>query len=70
MRVAFFGTPAWAVPVLDALNRHHQVVHFQDLLALLNDWGPCIGCPADLDGNGDVGFTDLLLLLFSWGPCE
>lgn len=26
MRVAFFGTPAWAVPVLDALNRHHQVV--------------------------------------------
>ncbi|KHG64878.1 methionyl-tRNA formyltransferase [Thermus sp. 2.9] len=26
MRVAFFGTPEWAVPVLDALNRHHQVV--------------------------------------------
>lgn len=26
MRLAFFGTPAWAVPVLDALNRHHQVV--------------------------------------------
>jgi peptide deformylase len=26
MRVAFFGTPSWAVPVLDALNRHHQVV--------------------------------------------
>ncbi|TBH17515.1 methionyl-tRNA formyltransferase [Thermus thermamylovorans] len=26
MRVAFFGTPAWAVPVLDALNRRHQVV--------------------------------------------
>ncbi|GAA6763122.1 MULTISPECIES: methionyl-tRNA formyltransferase [Thermus] len=26
MKVAFFGTPEWAVPVLDALNRHHQVV--------------------------------------------
>ncbi len=26
MRVAFFGTPLWAVPVLDALNRHHRVV--------------------------------------------
>lgn len=26
MRVAFFGTPLWAVPVLDALSRHHQVV--------------------------------------------
>ncbi len=26
MRVAFFGTPLWAVPVLDALHRHHRVV--------------------------------------------
>jgi methionyl-tRNA formyltransferase len=26
MRVAFFGTPAWAVPVLEALHRHHPVV--------------------------------------------
>lgn len=26
MRVAFFGTPLWAVPVLEALARHHQVV--------------------------------------------
>jgi methionyl-tRNA formyltransferase len=25
-RIAFFGSPAWAVPVLEALNRHHQVV--------------------------------------------
>ena len=26
MRVAFFGTPLWAVPVLDALRKRHQVV--------------------------------------------
>lgn len=26
MRVAFFGTPSWAVPVLEALHRHHPVV--------------------------------------------
>ncbi|MGC8877469.1 methionyl-tRNA formyltransferase [Thermus sp.] len=26
MRVAFFGTPSWAVPVLEALNRRHPVV--------------------------------------------
>ncbi|WP_117237690.1 methionyl-tRNA formyltransferase [Thermus sediminis] len=26
MRVAFFGTPLWAVPVLEALHRHHRVV--------------------------------------------
>jgi methionyl-tRNA formyltransferase len=24
-RVAFFGSPAWAVPVLEALHRHHEV---------------------------------------------
>lgn len=26
MRVAFFGTPSWAVPVLEVLHRHHPVV--------------------------------------------
>ena len=25
-RLAFFGSPAWAVPVLEALHQHHQVV--------------------------------------------
>lgn len=25
-RLAFFGSPAWAVPVLEALHRHHEVV--------------------------------------------
>ncbi|MCH8053914.1 MAG: VCBS repeat-containing protein, partial [Planctomycetes bacterium] len=27
-------------------------------------------CPADLDGNGEVGAFDLALLLGSWGPCD
>ncbi len=27
-------------------------------------------CPADLDGNGDVGVSDLLGLLASWGACK
>ena len=26
-------------------------------------------CPADLDGNGDVGVSDFLELLGVWGPC-
>jgi T5SS/PEP-CTERM-associated repeat protein len=26
-------------------------------------------CPADIDGNSEVGFQDLLLLLLAWGPC-
>ena len=25
------------------------------------------GCPADLDGNGDVGFGDILAILSAWG---
>ncbi|MCZ6654700.1 MAG: FG-GAP repeat protein [Planctomycetota bacterium] len=29
----------------------------------------CEDCPADLDGNGDVGPFDLALLLGVWGPC-
>ena len=26
-------------------------------------------CPADADGDGNVGITDLLVLLSTWGPC-
>jgi len=27
-------------------------------------------CPADLDGDGDIGAADLAILLGAWGPCE
>jgi hypothetical protein len=36
---------------------------------LLSAWGPCAGCPEDLDGNGAVGFNDLTILLAAWGAC-
>jgi hypothetical protein len=46
-------------------------VDFEDLLALLAEWGPCAAppapCPADIDGSGDVGFADLIQLLANWG---
>ncbi len=32
-------------------------------------WGGPPPCPADLDGDGNVGASDLLELLFNWGPC-
>ena len=42
-----------------------------DLLRVLDAWGPCpdppLECPADLDGNGDVGIDDFLDLLAAWG---
>jgi carboxypeptidase A2 len=41
-------------------------VDFQDLLALLNAWGPCGACDEDLDADGDVDFADLLILLAAW----
>ena len=39
------------------------LVNFNDLLIMLSGWGPCVGCPEDLDGNNDVGFSDILILL-------
>ncbi len=46
-----------------------QEVGFDDLISVLAEWGPCPGCPEDIDGSGDVGFNDLLEVLGQWGPC-
>jgi hypothetical protein len=37
-----------------------------DLGAYETHAGPC---PADVDGNGDVGFSDLLSVVSTWGAC-
>jgi glucose/arabinose dehydrogenase len=37
-----------------------------DVALLVESWGPCPGCRADLDGNLRVGIVDLLILLASW----
>ena len=42
------------------------VVNVNDLLELLQAWGPNPGDPADLDGSGTVDVDDLLLLLTWW----
>jgi hypothetical protein len=46
------------------------VVNASDLDVLLNAWGPCEGCPSDLDYNGTVDVSDLLVLLDNWGTCQ
>jgi predicted outer membrane repeat protein len=28
------------------------------------------GCPADVDGNGEVGAGDVLAIIDAWGPCD
>lgn len=45
-------------------------VGVDDLLILLNNWGPCgdpDDCPADITGNGVVNVDDMLILLNNWG---
>lgn len=38
-------------------------VDFDDLLAVLANFGPCPGCAGDLDFSGDVGFDDILTVI-------
>ena len=44
-------------------------VDSNDLLVILDEWGPCPDCPGDLNGDDEVDFNDLLIVLDNWGPC-
>ncbi|NNF43975.1 MAG: VCBS repeat-containing protein [Phycisphaerales bacterium] len=44
-------------------------VGFDDLIAVISQWGACPFCPANITGNGVVGGADLRILLESWGEC-
>jgi hypothetical protein len=50
-------------------------VNVNDLLAVINAWGPCPTsgpCPADIappGGDGTVNVNDLLAVINAWGPC-
>ena len=41
-------------------------VDVTDLLAVMDDWGPCSGCSADLNGDGLVNVVDLLEVMAGW----
>ena len=45
-------------------------VDVDDLLLVINSWGPCGGCEADITQNGIVDVDDLLAVINSWGACE
>ena len=50
----------------------NSVVNIDDLLAVINAWGPCpncflIVCPADVNGDCMVNIDDLLLVINNWG---
>jgi hypothetical protein len=47
-------------------------VDVDDLLTVINNWGPCDTpdkCAGDATGNGVVDVDDLLNVLNNWGPC-
>jgi hypothetical protein len=56
-------------PLCPADVVENGAVDFNDLLAVLSNFGDCVDCPADIDGNGSVDFSDLLTVLSSFGPC-
>ena len=45
-------------------------VNVNDLLQVINNWGPCQGCPADIVSDGSVNLSDLLAVIDDWGLCE
>ena len=58
------------------ITHHDGQVNIDDLLAVINAWGPCPAppttCAADIappGGNGVVNIDDLLAIVMSWGPC-
>ena len=44
-------------------------VGFDDVVAVLADWGPCPGCASDLTHDDLVAFDDLLTVLSKWDTC-
>ncbi len=47
-----------------------SVVGVNDLLSLIDVWGPCGSCDEDINGSGTVDVNDLLIVIDAWGPCE
>ena len=43
------------------------IVSVDDLLMVISIFGPCQGCPEDIDGDGLAGVTDILIILANWG---
>jgi len=66
------GGELWQIVDLNNLPRYTDVVcdgevNTEDLLVVLGAWGPCVGCPADVNGDDQVNTEDLLALLADWG---
>ncbi|MCH2133349.1 MAG: hypothetical protein MK116_06325 [Phycisphaerales bacterium] len=54
----------------DADTNGDAQVDVSDVLAIIDAWGYCPGCPEDVDDNGWVTVNDLLMVIDGWGPCS
>jgi hypothetical protein len=45
------------------------VINVNDLLTIINNWGSCDQCNADIDNDGLVNVNDLLAVINTWGTC-
>ncbi len=64
----------WKTPVNDADVTSDGHVNANDLLAVINSWGPCVdlceACLADIappEGDCQVNVSDLLMVINNWG---
>jgi hypothetical protein len=46
------------------------IINIDDLLTIINGWGVCDQCLADIDGDDDVDIDDLLAVINGWGACK
>ena len=72
LRVSINTTPVKDPPcpanVITSGGSANQV-DVADLLAVINGWGACSGCAADINDDGSVNVIDLLAIINAWGPC-
>ena len=61
-------TVAETIPACPADATHNGIVDVDDLLVVINQWGPGGGA-ADITGNGVVDVDDLLAVINAWGIC-
>ena len=59
---------AYSVPFTDIVCGATPNIDVQDLIEFLANWGPCVGCAADVNGDDTVDVSDLIKLLADWGP--
>jgi hypothetical protein len=72
LRVSLNTTPVDDPPcpgnIITAGGSANQV-DVDDLLAVINAWGKCAACDADINNDNQVNVDDLLTVINSWGAC-